>query len=167
VEFADRDPQPGFVVHDRDRVSFEIAELPDAHPGPGQQFDTEPTEQRRLLGERAHELGELAVVEELREALIAFGDVTEEDRHACWGVVPVPLDDANEEHAQAPDATSERGRFERFALDAGLGVLPDLERLDVGSVDVSNTAQRWIVIDQEPGEDPQIGVGCGHRCGPE
>ena len=40
---------------------------------------------------------------------------------------------------------------------AGLIVLPDLERFDVGTVDVRDAAQRWVVVDEEPGEDPQIG----------
>ena len=167
VEFADGDPQPGLVLHDRDGVGLEVAELADTHPSPGQQFDSEPAEQGRLISESAHELGELTVVEELRQALVAFGDVTEEDRHSCWGVVPVPLDDADEEHSQAADPPSERCRLERAAGVAGLGVLPDLECLDIGSVDVSHAAQCRVVVDEEPGKDPQIGVDRGDRRGPE
>ena len=67
VEFPDRDPQPGFVADDGDGVGFEVAEFTDAHPGPGQQLDREPAEQVRFVGEGSHELGVVAVVEELRE----------------------------------------------------------------------------------------------------
>jgi hypothetical protein len=158
VELADRDPQPRFVVHDRDRIGLEVTEFTDAHPGSGQQLDTEAAEQGRLVGDGTHELGEVPVVEELRQRLVAFGDVSEEDRHPCWGIVPAPLDDADEEHAQDRHAPPERRLLERSPWCPGLGVLPKFERLDVGSVDVGSTTQRRVMIDQEPGKDPKIGL---------
>ena len=59
VEFADRDPQPRRRVQRDDRVGGEVAELTDAHPGPGQQLDDEPIERRRDRGlrRRAGRLG--------------------------------------------------------------------------------------------------------------
>ena len=39
----------------------------------------------------------------------------------------------------------------------GWAVLPQLERLDVGPADVGHGPdQRQVMVDEEPGEDPQV-----------
>ena len=155
VQLAERDAQPVGVADDGDGVGFEVAQLTDAHPGAGEQLDGDPAMQPGLGGEGAHEPGVGGVVEEAGQRLVAFGDVPEEDRHPHGGVVPAPLDDAHEEHAQHPDPAPERRRLERTVV-AGLGVLPHLERFDVGAADVGHRLQRRVVVDEEPGEDAQI-----------
>ncbi len=64
-----------------DRIGLEVAESTDAHPGAGEHVDTQATMQRGFIGEGSHELGVVAVVKEIQQGLVAFGDVTEEDRH--------------------------------------------------------------------------------------
>jgi hypothetical protein len=46
-------------------VSLEVAEFTDAHPGSGEQLDTEATEQGGFVGDGSHEFGVVAVVEKL------------------------------------------------------------------------------------------------------
>jgi hypothetical protein len=69
VEFADGDPQPGCAVEHDDRVTGEGAQLPDAHPGPGQQLDHKPLERDRDRGGDG-EAGGLGVVEEPRRCTL-------------------------------------------------------------------------------------------------
>ena len=49
-----------------------------------------------------HQLGGVAVIEELGERVGAWWEVTADDRVAAWGVGPFPLDDPFEEHAEHP-----------------------------------------------------------------
>jgi hypothetical protein len=157
VELAEGDPQPGGVADDGDGVGLEVAQLADAHAGAGQQLDGHPPREPGLGGQGPHELGEAGVVEEAGQWLVPLGDVAEEDGHPRRGVLPSPLGDPQEEGAQLAHPPAERRRLER-AGDAGLAALPQLERLDVGPLDVGHAAQRRVMVDEETGEHPEVGL---------
>ena len=108
VELAGGDPQPVPVTNHRDCVGLQIAELPDSHPGPGQQLDREAGVEAVLVAECSYELHVVGVVEEPGQRFVAFGEVTEEDRHPGRRIRPVPFDDPDEKHAQHADPPPER-----------------------------------------------------------
>ena len=78
VELAERDAQPPGVAEAIHGVVAQPADLADAHPGAGQQFDDQPAPPVRVDGEGGHELGGGGIVEELRERFIGLGDVSGE-----------------------------------------------------------------------------------------
>jgi hypothetical protein len=80
VELADRDPQPVGVTDADHGVGLERGELTRAHPRASRQLDHQPSPLVRVRGEGGHELRRGGVVEELRERLVAFGEVTRVDR---------------------------------------------------------------------------------------
>ena len=101
VEFPDRDPQPRRRVQCDDRIRGEVAEFPDAHPGPGEQLDDEPIERLRDRGLRG-EAGGLRIVQEPWQRVIRDRDINREDRGAGRRVGPVPFDDPIEELRSIP-----------------------------------------------------------------
>jgi hypothetical protein len=42
-----------------------------------------------------------------------------------------------------------------------LGSLPDLERFNMGTLNVTNTSERWVMIYQEPGESSEVEIDRG------
>ena len=157
VQLAQRDAQPVGVADERHRVGLQAAQLADPHAGAGQDLDGHPPADHCLVGQGPHELGEAGVVQEAGKRLVALGDVAEEDRRACRGVVPAPLDDAHEERAQLAEAPAEGCRLEPPG-GPRLGPLPELERLDVGPLDVGHAGEGGILVDEEPGEDAKVGI---------
>ena len=158
VELADRDPQPRGVVQHDDRVGGEGAELTDAHPGPRQQLDDEPIERWCERGAR-REPGGLGVVEETWERVIGDGDIDREDRCPCWGVGPVPLDDAIEERAERPEPLADRVARREPASGGCPGGEEQFEPFDMGAAHVSEPGDIRVGVDEPSGEATQGVVG--------
>lgn len=159
AEFADREAQPVAGTDEHDGVSGEVADFSGAHPGAGQQLDDESV---AWIGGGAggdHQFGCVAVVEELGERVGSWWEIAADDRVAAWGVVPFPLDDPFEEHAQRPEALALGVERQGGAgLVAGLGGEPDFERLVVVAADLGDRDDGGVGV-QEPGELAQRVVG--------
>ena len=140
-------------------VGFEAAQLAHAHAGAGQHLDGHSPADHGFGGQGPNELREMSVVQEPRQRFVSLGDVAEEDGHPHGGVVPAPLDDAQEERAQLANTPAERRRL-LWAGRAGLGPLPQLERLDVAALDVDDAANPGLSVSSP------VATGGGPRKGP-
>ena len=107
---------------------------------------------------RGHECGGVAVVEELRQRIGPWWDVTVEDRVPGGRVGPVPFDEPLEEDPDHPQPLPLRVLRHHRALGAGLGGEPDLVVLDVRAADLTDDGHVGVV-DDPAGELTQRVVG--------
>ena len=148
AELAQRDAQPVPGADPHHRVGVEVSQLPGPHPGAGQQLYHQPVARVGAGPGGGHELGGVAVVEELRQRLGFLGDVPGDDRVARRRIGPVPLDDPLEELADGPHPLPVRLLRDRLAAAAGLGGQPYLVVLDVIAADVTDRGQPASVVIQ-------------------
>ncbi len=145
AELADGDAQPVPVADAHDRIGLQAAKLAGAQTGAGKRLDHEAITGIGGGACGGHDLGGVAVVEELGQRLRAGRQVATDDRVARRRVRPVPLDDPLEERPQRPQTLAVGVCREPGAgLVPGLGGEPHLVVLHMRAADV--------------GDDPRIGV---------
>ncbi len=105
-----------------------------------------------------HERGHLLVVEELRQRLGAWRDVTADDRVAAGCVVELPVNDPIEEHLEVTQSRPDRVDRQRLTGGVmGVGDQLEFERLDVRTTDVGGASNRRVVLDDpEPEPDERV-----------
>ena len=143
AELADGDVQPVVVADFDDRIGGQVAELTDTHRGPCEQQDAELAERVGFDLGVVHERCHLGVVEELRQRLGAWWDVTADDRVAAGCVVELPVDDPIEEHLEVTQPRPDRVDRQRLTGGVmGVGDQLELERFDVRTTDVGGASNR-------------------------
>ena len=151
AELAQRDPQPVPGADLDDRVGVQAGQFAGPHAGAGQQLDHQPVAGISAGPGGGHQLGGVAVVEELGQRLGLFRDVPGDDRVAGRRVGPVPLDDPLEELAYGPHPLPVRLGRDRLAAAPGLDGEPHLVVLDIITAHRGDTVQPGIG-GQPPGE---------------
>jgi hypothetical protein len=150
------------VADEHDRVGAQRDELPDAQPGAQQDLADDPDQQPALSLGGAQELRRVGVVEGLGQLLVLPGQVTGDDRDPRGGVSPAPLLDADEEHAQGPEAVSDRVHGHPSGGAPGSVLQPGLEVLDVLASDRGNSPDLGVGFGEERREAPQRLVCAAH-----
>ena len=162
VEFADRHVQPGCGTDLHDRITAEAGELADPQTGAKQHFHRDSHQQLPVRLGGAQQSGGGRVVERLGQRSVLAGQVAGEHRHPGWCVVPAPLLDADEEHAQRPESVRDRRGGDARLVLPGTGGQPRLVVLDVSADHVGDGLDVGSALDEERGERPQRHVGVDH-----
>jgi len=113
----------------------------------------------------AQQLGGRGVVDEPRQRLVGYRQVTGEDQRSGWGIVVAPLGDAFEEAAQRQQLGPDGVAVQLAAAAAGTLSEPELVGLDVAPADVCHGGDLRRLAGQKRRQLPERPFGVGDRRG--